>query len=289
VDYGFAKAVASDDINEVLHKLDLPVGPENILNHETGGPLKAMSPGAQSLADFLNHPIVRFLLILMGTLGLILEIKMPGTLIPSMGGLVAFAIFFIAGFFPARGLSIPTTNLWEVMLFVVGLGLVSIELLLLPGVLVFGLCGAAACVVSLVLAMIPPANVTAENAMNYREALTVLVASGVTSVVIFFALLRFLPRVSFLDRSGIVIHSAIEGTPTADSAIEAQTRSAVLLGKEGLALTPLRPAGTIEVAGERVDVVAEDFVERGERVKIIDSDGTRTVVRRIEKGQVQGA
>jgi len=35
--------------------------------------------------------------------------------------------------------------------------------------------------------------------------------------------------------------------------------------------------------------VAEDFVERGERVKIIDSDGTRTVVRRIEKGQVQGA
>ena len=78
-----------------------------------------------------------------------------------------------------------------------------------------------------------------------------------------------------------MIYSAIQGTPTADSAVEAQAKAALLVGKTGTAITPLRPAGTAEVDGERIDVVAEgDFVERGEKVQVVEVDGTRTVVKK---------
>ena len=54
------------------------------------------------------------------------------------------------------------------------------------------------------------------------------------------------------------------------------------LGKEGVCVTDLRPAGTITVDGEPLDVVAEgSFVKQGTEVKIINVDGSRVLVRQI--------
>jgi membrane-bound ClpP family serine protease len=53
-------------------------------------------------------------------------------------------------------------------------------------------------------------------------------------------------------------------------------------GKEGFALTPLRPAGTAEVAGERLDVVTGgEFIEPGSRVMVVRVEGTRVVVKQL--------
>lgn len=53
-------------------------------------------------------------------------------------------------------------------------------------------------------------------------------------------------------------------------------------GKEGVALTPLRPAGSAEVEGQRLDVVSEgEFIRAGMRVKVIKVEGTRIVVKEI--------
>ncbi len=54
----------------------------------------------------------------------------------------------------------------------------------------------------------------------------------------------------------------------------------LLAGKEGVALTPLRPAGTAEVEGQRVDVVTEgEFINTGMRIRVIKVEGTRIVVK----------
>ena len=54
------------------------------------------------------------------------------------------------------------------------------------------------------------------------------------------------------------------------------------LGATGVCVTDLRPAGTISVDGEPLDVVAEgNFVKAGERVKVINVDGSRVLVRQI--------
>ena len=54
------------------------------------------------------------------------------------------------------------------------------------------------------------------------------------------------------------------------------------LGAIGVCATDLRPAGTITVEGEPLDVVTEgNFVKQGDIVKVINVDGSRILVRQI--------
>ena len=54
------------------------------------------------------------------------------------------------------------------------------------------------------------------------------------------------------------------------------------MNKVGVCVTDLRPAGTITVDGEPVDVVTEGgFVRQGSMVKVINVDGSRVMVRQI--------
>jgi membrane-bound ClpP family serine protease len=53
-----------------------------------------------------------------------------------------------------------------------------------------------------------------------------------------------------------------------------------LLGKSGLALTPLRPSGTIAVEDERVDVVTYgEFIPINKQVVVVQVEGSRIRVR----------
>lgn len=53
----------------------------------------------------------------------------------------------------------------------------------------------------------------------------------------------------------------------------------VFVGKSGQAITPLRPAGTCDFDGVRLDVVTEgDFIDKGNEVTIMKVEGRRIVV-----------
>jgi membrane-bound serine protease (ClpP class) len=55
-----------------------------------------------------------------------------------------------------------------------------------------------------------------------------------------------------------------------------------LLNGTGTALTQLRPSGTANINGQRVDVVAESgLIERGAKIKVVAVEGTRIVVRAL--------
>jgi len=55
-----------------------------------------------------------------------------------------------------------------------------------------------------------------------------------------------------------------------------------LIGAEGVAQTTLRPSGMAEIAGKRLDVVAEsDMIARGSAIKVIAVEGNRIVVRKV--------
>lgn len=52
------------------------------------------------------------------------------------------------------------------------------------------------------------------------------------------------------------------------------------LGKEGVAVTPLRPTGIVEIEGERIEVVTEgSFIAAGSRVRVVAMDRRRYFVR----------
>ena len=57
-----------------------------------------------------------------------------------------------------------------------------------------------------------------------------------------------------------------------------------LLGKVGIVLTPLRPVGMCDFAGQRVECVAESgYVEKNKKVKVINVESTQLTVRTMEE------
>jgi len=56
-----------------------------------------------------------------------------------------------------------------------------------------------------------------------------------------------------------------------------------IVGKEGVALSFLRPAGIAQIDGKRVNVMTEgDFIEKNARIKVCELRDNNLVVRRIE-------
>jgi membrane-bound serine protease (ClpP class) len=55
-----------------------------------------------------------------------------------------------------------------------------------------------------------------------------------------------------------------------------------MVGKTGVAISDLRPTGTVEVAGERLDVVSDSaIVPAGAKIEVVSVTGLRVVVRAV--------
>jgi membrane-bound serine protease (ClpP class) len=107
------------------------------------------------------------------------------------------------------------------------------------------------------------------------EAMAVLGASVVITMAITVAWIRHLPT---SRRFSGLIHS--DAANAAEGYLSALPRGD-LVGKTGVAMTDLRPAGVATVDGERVDVVTEgEYIDSGAGVEIIRTESYRHVVRR---------
>jgi membrane-bound serine protease (ClpP class) len=56
-----------------------------------------------------------------------------------------------------------------------------------------------------------------------------------------------------------------------------------LIGKEGIALSFLRPSGIAEIDGKRVTVITEgEFIEKDVRIRVCELKDNQLVVHRVE-------
>jgi membrane-bound serine protease (ClpP class) len=75
-------------------------------------------------------------------------------------------------------------------------------------------------------------------------------------------------------------------TPGTSSSVD--RRIADLVGREGVTLTALRPAGMALIEGRKVDVVTlGDFIEKDAPIRVVDNSGNRVVVRQVESRSPQ--
>jgi membrane-bound serine protease (ClpP class) len=85
-----------------------------------------------------------------------------------------------------------------------------------------------------------------------------------------------------LPYSPVAKHLVVEGFSFEDGA-GIDRRDQDLVGVEGAVEAPLRPAGIARLAGRRVDVVTRgEAIGTGERVRVIEVQGNRVVVARME-------
>jgi membrane-bound serine protease (ClpP class) len=108
------------------------------------------------------------------------------------------------------------------------------------------------------------------------QAFTILGASLVITAAVVYGWLRHIPSSNRFG--GLFLRN---GMAQAEGYISAAPRID-LIGKDGVALTDLRPAGTATIAGERVDVVTEgEYLSQGSAVRVVRSEGYRHVVQGI--------
>jgi len=55
-----------------------------------------------------------------------------------------------------------------------------------------------------------------------------------------------------------------------------------LIGKDGIAITDLRPSGAIKIDGKRIDAVTHgEYIEKGENVTVVEEEGSKVLVEKI--------
>ena len=225
---------------------------------------------AERVLRFLGSPAVASLLLMMMMGGLYFEIQTPGVGFAGAVALVGAAAFFA----PHYLLGLVAS--WEIALFVVGVGLLIVEVFVTPGFGVFGITGLVLALVALVIALVPNAGFDFPSDGEIARATTTLAAALVLLGLLAVSLGRMLPRSERMNRLVLAPElSASEGYTSAETLAD-------LVGQTGTALTTLRPSGTVDVGGQRVDVVSEGpFVAPGATVEVVRSRGSVVVVREV--------
>jgi membrane-bound serine protease (ClpP class) len=223
----------------------------------------------EKLVGFLTSPLVSPVLLSLGVLGLLAEIKTGAFGLGGLLSLTSLGLFFGSGFL------LGLAGWEEILMLALGLGALAVEILVLPGFGVAGVLGTVLVAGATVMTLLG----SAPTGRDIVQAFAVLGTSVVITVAIAYAWLRHLPSSGRFK--GLLLRDQAEA---ADGFIAALPRGD-LVGQHGVALTDLRPSGTAKVAGERVDVVTEgEYLDVGSGIEVVRSDGYRHVVRAAQAG-----
>lgn len=215
---------------------------------------------AEQAARWLVNPLVATVLLILGIAGVAIELIVPGFGAPGIIGILSFGLYFfghyIAGF----------AGMESVVLFVLGLVLLIVEVFV-PSFGILGILGSISLIASIVIAAPDPANA--------------FISIGIALVISIIVLVI----TAKLNKTKGVWNRFIlrERLTTEQGFLSADTKE-TLVGQEGVALTPLRPSGTVQIGDSRIDVVTGgEFIGAGRHVQVVKAEGTWVVVKEIDR------
>jgi membrane-bound serine protease (ClpP class) len=223
---------------------------------------------AEDTFSLLTHPVVTSLLLAVAMFGLITEVRTPGWGLGGTLALLALALFFGSHYV------VHLAEWDELLLFVVGLGLLGLEVFVIPGFGFVGLAGILCIAASLIFSQLGQWPTLSLG--DISEAVFIVSTSMIGGIVLSFILMRTLPRFSAFRT--LVLDAQ---TPAEEGYVSAATdHDSELAGQQGVTLTELRPVGIGFFDGQRLDIITEgEFIKSQAAVKIISARGSRVVVR----------
>jgi len=218
---------------------------------------------------------VRIVLVMVGIVCLLLELKMPGVGVPGVIAAVCFILFFWAHS-QTEGLV-----LLGVLLFVLGLILLGLEIFVFPGFGVAGISGVILIVFSLALVALEKRPQTSAEWFNLLTIMAQFGVALIVAVLLAITLVSYLPNIPYLNK--LILKPKADAEAVGEEAPETvRPETAALLGAICVAATPLRPAGKVKFGDDYIDVVAEgSYVEAGTRVQVVEIEGNRVVVKEV--------
>jgi len=264
--FGFSKAIVSNE-SELRERYNLssPI-------------LRSDFTWSETFVGWLTSMPVRGFLLVLVFLGAYVEFNTPGVGVPGLVALICLAIFLGAPYL--TGLA----NVWEIVFVLLGLGLLAIEVFVIPGFGVAGISGLALILIGLLATFMPeepgrtfpiywPHWDTSLNAL--KTGVITLACSMTLSIVGMILLSRYLPQMPYVRR-------IVPENPTPSEVMpEDPYRGLARVGDVGVCESKLHPAGKARFGSILVDVVSEgEFLDDGVEVEVVERYGNRVVVRR---------
>lgn len=242
---------------------------------ETAKVKDATPPWLDWVRNFLREPAVTIILIIVGFIGLILELKVPGVTVPGIVAALCFIMLFWA-WAPVSGHMAWLAGL----LFIFGLILILLEVFVFPGFGVPGVVGILAMLSAIVLVTMDKIPEDGSQWIEVGKRMAMYVFALIGAGVAAFIIARFLPKVPVANR--MVLAPTAEREAADPTILPGAAQAAALLGAIGVSSTVLRPAGTVQFGEEYVDVVSDGgFIPAGTRVQVVEVEGTRIVVKEV--------
>lgn len=225
----------------------------------------------ERLVNFIANPNIAFLLISIGSLGLIFEMMTPGLIGPGVAGVICLGLGFLAlGNLPFNWAGIAfivlAIALAALEIFVSGfgaLGIGAVASLIIGGLLLFGSFGGGGI----------PANFT-------EVSVSLWVLAGVGGVLALAA--GYLVLETVMSRSGSRWAAAERGgVGLGDS--DGRSETGRLIGQTGVVTSGLQPRGIVTLGNETWSAVSNDglSIPAGRRVQVVDVQGLLLTVAEI--------
>lgn len=220
------------------------------------------------LKGFFMSSMIQGLLIMLIIGGIYFELQTPGIGFPLGVAILAAVLYFLPLYID--GLAAH----WEILLFIVGVGLLLFEIFVFPGFGIAGISGIVLIVTGLVLSLVGNVHFdfTPVDGGEIGRALTT-VAVGLFGGLVFVVYMS-----TKIGSKGALQKIALSTTLDNQSGyIGVSMIEKELVGKTGTTRTALRPSGKVEVEGKVYDAVSEqNFIEKGTQVQVV----------RYETGQI---
>ncbi len=239
----------ANDYETILQGFDINYN--EIVRSETSHRVRA--------AGFLTDPYVSGVLLVIGFIGLVVELLAPGFGAGGTISLFAFTLFF------GGNILAGNSGLGVILIFTLGIVLLIIELVV-PGFGLPGIGGIVAIIISIILAM-----------NSIEIAIISLSIAFILSITAAVLLIKFGYRSPYLNKIILKTNQDKEegyvGMPLGNK----------YLNKEGIVINYLKPSGKVEIDNEKVDAVSEgEFIEKGAKIKVIKVEGIKIIVKRLK-------
>ena len=224
---------------------------------------------SEDIVRFLTNPVVASLLTTFGFLGILFELQSPGWGIPGFVGLVCLILSLSASYIA------QLATMSDMLFIFAGVGMILLEILVIPGFGIIGLGGFGLMMYGLYLLLLPDIPVGDE---IIGQAMDGFFIGLLGSIIGLFLLARLMTKTKFWEQLT---------APDVQKKTDGYSNSfgwESLENKEGVADTDLHPSGWVRIEDSRIFVVSEgEFINKGSNVTVLTVDGNRVVVRELIK------
>ena len=224
---------------------------------------KITSTWSEELVRFLTNPTVAPLLMSLGFLGLLFEVKSPGLGFPGIAGIIFLTLFFGSHFL------VGLADIIEIILLFFGILLVILEILIIPGFGIAGITGGGLILWSIfymLLGEYPSAQDYSDAYFGLSIATIGAIAAGIllfkiiTESKYYSQIIEFKPQ---RKQDGYSISKGFEK----------------FVGKSGISTTDLRPSGKINIDNQIFQAISTgDYINKNSKIIVLRIDENQMVV-----------